>query len=387
MKGSVSGSVSAIVLAAGYSSRMGKFKPLLPLGNKTIIERVVDLFRESGVNDIRVVFGYRGGELLPLLKKMGVSCIANEDFEQGMFSSVKAGVKSLDQDLRAFFLLPVDIPLVRPETIRLLLRSYEKGIGDIIYPCFDGRRGHPPLISARFAKEIAGWKGEGGLQSFLEQYEQSAVDVVVADEFILFDLDGPEDYQRLLKKQERYGVPTTGECLALMTENFAVEKSVLDHCKAVSRLALDLGQALNKAGREMDPDLLVAAGLLHDLARKQADHATVAAQILDEIGFPDVAEIVGSHMDIVIHDEDSIDEREVLYLADKLVQEDRIVPMEPRFREMMEHYADEPEVRATIALRLNNALRIKQRLETITGKSLESILKELSTGHLNDLFA
>ena len=104
------GSVSAIVLAAGYSSRMGKFKPLLPLGNKTIIERVVDLFLESGINDIRVVVGYRGGELLPLLKKMGVSCITNEDFEQGMFSSVKAGVKSLDQDLRAFFLLPADIP-------------------------------------------------------------------------------------------------------------------------------------------------------------------------------------------------------------------------------------------------------------------------------------
>ena len=381
------GDISAIVLAAGYSSRMGKFKPLLPLGNTTIIVRVVDLFRESGINDIRVVTGYRAGELLPLLKKMGVYCIANDDFEQGMFSSVKAGVKSLDHDLRAFFVLPADIPLVRPQTIRLLLKSYEKGVGDIIHPCFDGRRGHPPLISSRFAKEIVGWKGEGGLQSFLEHHEQFAADVMVADEFIFFDLDGPEDYQRLLKEYERYGVPTTRECLALMTENFAVEKSVLDHCKKVSRLALGLGQALNIAGCEMDLDLLVAAGLLHDLARKQADHATVAAQILAGIGFPDVVEIVAAHMDIVIHDEDSIDEREVLYLADKLVQEERTVPLEPRFREMIEHYADEPEVSATIAQRLNNALRIKQRLETITGRSLESILKELPPGHSDDLFA
>ncbi|MBW1768419.1 MAG: NTP transferase domain-containing protein [Deltaproteobacteria bacterium] len=381
------GSVSAIVLAAGYSSRMGKFKPLLPLGDTTIIERVVDLFRKSGIKDIRVVTGYRAGELSPLLKKTGVSCIANEDFKEGMFSSVKAGVKGLDQNLRAFFILPVDIPLVRPQTIRLLLRSYEKGIGEIIYPCFHGRRGHPPLISSRFAKEITCWKGEGGLRSFLKQYEQFAADVMVADEFILFDLDKPADYQRLLKEYGRYGVPTTRECLALMTENFAVEKPVLDHCKAVSRLALGLGRALNMTGSEMDLDLLVAAGLLHDLAREQSHHATVAAQILAETGFPDVAEIVGAHMDIVIHDEDSIDEREVLYLADKLVQEDQTVPLETRFREMMEYYADEPEVRTTILLRLNNALRIKQRLETTIGKSLENILKELPTGHSDDLLA
>ena len=132
-------------------------------------------------------------------------------------------------------------------------------------------------------------------------------------------------YQRLLKKYERYGIPTTRECLALMTENFEVEKSVLDHCKAVSRLALGFGQELNMVDCEMDLDLLVAAGLLHDLARKQPHHATVAAQVLAGIGFPDVAEIVGAHMDIVIHDENPIDEREVLYLADKLVQEDQTV--------------------------------------------------------------
>ena len=96
---------------------------------------------------------------------------------------------------------------------------------------------------------------------------------------------------------------------------------------------------------------------------------------------------MAAHMDIVIHDEDSIDEREVLYLADKLVQEDRTVPLESRFGEMMKHYADEPEIRNTIALRLNNALRIKQRLEKTTGKSLESILKELPPGHFDDLFA
>ncbi|MDF2840738.1 MAG: mobA 1, partial [Clostridia bacterium] len=87
--------IAAIVLAAGYSSRMGELKPLLPLGDKTVIEKVIDAFRKAGIDDVRVVVGYEAQRLMPLLEKRKVQIIQNIEFEKGMFSSVQAGIKSL----------------------------------------------------------------------------------------------------------------------------------------------------------------------------------------------------------------------------------------------------------------------------------------------------
>ena len=106
------GRIAAIVLAAGYSSRMGEFKPLLPIGDTTILERVVTTFREADIRDIRVVIGHRSAELLPLVERLQVRPVLNERYNEGMFSSVIAAVSSLEENIEAFFLLPVDIPLV-----------------------------------------------------------------------------------------------------------------------------------------------------------------------------------------------------------------------------------------------------------------------------------
>ena len=120
-----------------------------------------------------------------------------------MFSSVTAGVATLGSEVDSFFVLPVDVPLVRPATIRRLLRFYWQEQGEVFYPRFLGKRGHPPLISSRHAREIAGWQGEGGLKAALAQWEPAALDVDVADENILLDMDTPEDYRLLREKVER----------------------------------------------------------------------------------------------------------------------------------------------------------------------------------------
>ncbi|NVN93510.1 MAG: NTP transferase domain-containing protein, partial [Desulfuromonadales bacterium] len=81
----MSSNVAALILSAGYSSRMGDFKPLLPLGGLTALERTISLFRSSGVEDVRVVIGYRSEELAPLLKRLAVRTIVNSRFHDGMF--------------------------------------------------------------------------------------------------------------------------------------------------------------------------------------------------------------------------------------------------------------------------------------------------------------
>lgn len=189
--------VSAIILAGGYSMRMKEFKPLLPLGASTVIENTINVFRNSGVYDITVVIGYRANELKALLDSIGVKWVYNENYHQGMYSSVVAGVSSLSTDKSGFFLLPADMPLVKKETIEELIKVYNSTEYDIIYPIYKGHRGHPPLISASLCPAIKNWEGGGGLRALLSEYQKLATQVEVTDESILIDMDTPEDYIKL----------------------------------------------------------------------------------------------------------------------------------------------------------------------------------------------
>ncbi len=192
---------AALVLAGGLSTRMKQFKPLLPLGEGTVIDHVIDTFFKTGV-DVFLVAGYRHVDIVAAVKNPAVTIVRNAEYERGMFSSVQAGVRALPPGYQAFFILPVDIPLVRRGTIRRLMEAAGENPGRIIYPVFGGRRGHPPLIPAELAGDIAGWNENGTLKAVLESKESLALPVPVGDSFILFDIDTPEDYQELLKQFE-----------------------------------------------------------------------------------------------------------------------------------------------------------------------------------------
>ena len=189
--------VAAIILAGGYSMRMKQFKPLLPLGNSTVIENTINVFRNSGVEDITVVIGYRANDLKTVLDRMAVKWVYNENYHKGMYSSVVAGVSSLPVDTKGFFLLPADMPLVKKETIDELLRVYNSKAFDIIYPIYKGHRGHPPIISGSLFPAIMNGDGCGGLRELLSQYQHGATHVEVNDENILTDIDTPDDYINL----------------------------------------------------------------------------------------------------------------------------------------------------------------------------------------------
>ncbi len=207
--------IVAMVLAAGYSSRMGSFKPLAPLGTSTLIEESVTRFLRAGIVDVRVVVGHRAHELTPILDRLGVRWIFNADYGQGMFSSVLAGIRSFEADVDCFFLLPGDIALVNPETIRALLNACNPDDPKIVYPRFNGQRGHPPLIPSAYLKEglSPGYSGE--LRALLGRFEHNAMDIDVMDENILLDCDTPSDYLALLKRWSMEGVPTEADCAGL----------------------------------------------------------------------------------------------------------------------------------------------------------------------------
>lgn len=369
------GGIAAIILAAGYSSRMGEFKPLLPLGDKTVLERVIGLFREAGVDDVRVVVGHRAPDLLPLVENSHARPVINDHYRTGMFSSVVAGVKTLGEDIDAFFLLPVDIPLVRGRTVTELLRERGNRKTGILYPSFRGKRGHPPLISSLYREDILNWKGEGGLKSCLARYEGDAVDVEVTDERILLDMDTPEDYHRLQSLWLRCDIPSMRECEAIL-DRYEAGDRLVGHCREVEKLSRFLAESLNKAGCKFDLDLVTAAALLHDIARGRPGHAKEGSLLLVEMGYPRVADIIACHMDISPDEGNIISEKEIVYLADKMVWGDQRVSIEVRFSARLKSIVADGKVAEAVRARFENALSIRRRVEALLGRPLSEVLKD-----------
>ena len=192
--------IRAVILAAGSSSRMGRFKPLMALGGRTIVERVIFVFREAGILDIRVVVGHRREELEPLLERLDVRVLVNDRHEDGMFSSVLRAIRDMGNSVSAVFILPADIPLIRSWTVRCLVTRHRLEPHRILIPSCRGRRGHPVVIPAQYFDTILAYHGENGLRGALGQFPDAVLEVQVADRNIHFDLDTPEDYEECLRR-------------------------------------------------------------------------------------------------------------------------------------------------------------------------------------------
>jgi len=364
----VSARYAAIVLAGGLSTRMKQFKPLLPLGDGTVTDRVIDTFLVAGA-DVFLVAGYRHDDIVASIKKRDITIVYNPGYEQGMFSSIQAGVRRLSPQYQAFFILPVDIPLARPATIRRLIQAAEKNPGRIIYPVFGGKRGHPPLIPAGLAGEILRWVKTGGLKAVLKTKERMALEVPVADSFILYDIDTPQDYKELLERFKRYEVPSGEECRALIDIHKMTPEKIR-HSRKVADVSSAIGQALNTSGYAIDMEIIHMAAMLHDIGKGQRKHDIVGGEILREQGFGEVGDIVAVHSDLAGGDKGLPLEHKVVYLADKFVAGVKLVSLEGRY-----HHPDfPPEAQARVKERLNVALEIKHELESLIGAPLESVI-------------
>lgn len=201
---SSSETICALILAAGLSSRMQDFKPLMPLRGKTLIENAVDSVLQGGAERVVVVTGYRGEELEPLLAdRYGSRMILarNENYRTtDMLRSVQVGCEAMSA-CDAFFLLPGDMPVVRQSTFERLLEARSKG-ALVIFPTLDGYRKHPPLIDASLVPEILSFHGEGGLRRLWSRFEADLQTVPVDDKGVWIDLDTQADYRNCKKQYE-----------------------------------------------------------------------------------------------------------------------------------------------------------------------------------------
>jgi len=195
--------ISAIVLAAGMSERMGRPKMLLPFGRGTLLDTVLAGVGRSRVDDVIVVLGAHRDAIEPVVSKHSARSVFNEGYEAGMLSSVLRGLQAVPADARAFLVVPGDHPAPSPSVINRLIAEHDATGKGIVLPVHRGRRGHPLLIDARYRDEVSRLDPAIGLRQLARDHPDDVLEVPVRSPAVLRDVDRPEDYRRALLSRRR----------------------------------------------------------------------------------------------------------------------------------------------------------------------------------------
>ena len=192
--------IGAVITAAGKSSRMGVFKPLLKIGNFTAAEHVIQNFHAAGIRDIILVTGNNAEELEKNLKHLDVVFLRNEMYEYNeMFDSVKIGFDYLKNTCDRIFLSPVDVPLFTADTIKILLK---RGTS-VCIPTYNGETGHPIILDSNSVKKILAYAGNGGLRDAITNLSLEIEYIETGDQGVLYDMDTPADYGKIVQLHDR----------------------------------------------------------------------------------------------------------------------------------------------------------------------------------------
>jgi putative nucleotidyltransferase with HDIG domain len=280
------------------------------------------------------------------------------------------------------FILPVDIPLVRPATLHLLLKAFsrQRPSDATIHPVFDGQRGHPPLIPADLIPAIQSHDGAGGLRAILEAPGTRAVEVQVPDRFILQDMDYPERYAAMMQALVDHDIPNDAECEVLLGATWGVTELIQRHSRLVAASAGAIAEALGRTGVDLNLGLVRAGALLHDIAKGEKGHAQAGAQRLRQLQFDRVAAIVAHHDDVTLTGREALGEAEVVFVVDKHISNTQIIPMEARFALALERFGDIPAARRNILRRRDTARAIRDTIEA----HIQMPLAELITQAVQD---
>lgn len=192
-------SVAGIVPAAGRSTRMGTPKPLLDAGGRSFLQAVVGALGRGGCAPVLVVLRERSGPVAAMAGTAGARVVVNPDPSAGPISSLRAGIRALDEAEEAVdgvAFCPVDHPLVAPDTVERLLRAFRAGDAPAAVPAHGGRRGHPVFFRRSLFSELLEDGLEEGARTVLHRHLEEVEEVAVEDEGVVVDIDTLGEYRR-----------------------------------------------------------------------------------------------------------------------------------------------------------------------------------------------
>jgi molybdenum cofactor cytidylyltransferase len=198
------GGVSAIVLAAGMSRRMGTPKQLLRLAGETILEHTLKNVRASNVSEIVLVLGHAAESVEKEISTERVKIVRNQDYQQGMGTSLRTGLAAVDASASAVLIVLADQPFVRPETINQLIACHQnvnqnvnqEEKPQIIIPAFNGFRGNPALLDRSVFAELQSLTGDVGCRAIFGNHTENIRKLPVEDIGVLLDIDSQEEYKK-----------------------------------------------------------------------------------------------------------------------------------------------------------------------------------------------
>ena len=172
---------------------MGAFKPLLPFGDKTVIESCIDYLREGGIKNIVVVLGHRADEI----RVENVTIAINPDPNSEMGASIAVGVQALPEQTQAVLIALVDHPAVPANVVSKLIKEWQNG-ARIVIPTWQDRGGHPVLVDLSLRNELLNLDQTGGLRALFQKH--AAKRLPVDSPFVARDMDTWDDYRALYKE-------------------------------------------------------------------------------------------------------------------------------------------------------------------------------------------
>jgi molybdenum cofactor cytidylyltransferase len=187
--------ISALLLAAGESKRMGATKQLLAVLQEPMLARSLKNLQCPGIGEIVLVLGHDHEKIRETLHldETTLKIALNNDFARGMSSSIAAGLSIVSPDSTGVLIALGDQPLIRPATITALIEDFKSSKKGIAIASYKGRRGHPVIFSRHYYEELKNLSGVVGARSIIQRNPEDSVFIELDDNAILIDIDTPED--------------------------------------------------------------------------------------------------------------------------------------------------------------------------------------------------
>lgn len=354
-----------LIAAAGLSSRMNDFKPLMRLNGFPMVQMTVQSLKNAGIRDITVITGYQAEEMEQVLSPLHVHTVRNEAYQKtDMLDSIRLGLNRI-RKADAVFFLPGDLPLLAPASMRKMKERLEKVSKqtDVLLPVTAGKTSHPPVLLPGGCQAVLSYRGGEGLKGSFSSMRAEYMEL--DDPGALADADCRADFERLqLYAKEYKGV--SRELCQSWYEEMGLPMHIRTHCLAVGELAGSLAERLTEHGVCLDIELCRSGGYVHDLCRLSREHETAACAFLRKKGYLALADIAQRHGGFEAEPATVCEEGTLVCLADKLIQEERRVTLDVRYKKAFTHALVKEKILKTVRI----CRKLIEEFEMVTGEKL-----------------
>ncbi len=180
---------------------MGQPKQLLDWRGKPVLHHSLESLIKARVGEIILVLGHEAERIREALPALPIKIVTNQDYRQGMASSLRRGLLAMDPRSEAFLVLLADQPAIGPEIMNRIIRTFQEADPKrgIVLPVYRGQRGHPVLFGVQYMQEALQLRGDVGARLILMHHPEDILEIAVEEDAVLQDIDTPEEYRKYVK--------------------------------------------------------------------------------------------------------------------------------------------------------------------------------------------